>query len=74
VVLIGSGMVRVPLARFLLVNLLATLPKIALLFGVGYFVGDHFLLLEDHSIVVAVTLGVAGLASMGWVLLRADRV
>jgi hypothetical protein len=32
----------VPLARFLLVNLLATLPKIALLFGVDYFVGDNF--------------------------------
>ena len=37
VVLIGSGMLRVPLPRFILVNLLATVPKSAVLFGFGYF-------------------------------------
>jgi membrane-associated protein len=73
-VLIGSGVVRVPMARFLLVNLIATVPKSALLFGTGYFIGDEFPLLERHSVVAAVTLGFAGAASMGLVLLRADRV
>jgi membrane-associated protein len=73
-ILIGSGVVRVPVARFLLVNLIATVPKSAVLFGVGYFIGDHFPLLERHSALLAVALGLAGAASMGLVLLRADRV
>ena len=37
VVLIGSGMLRLPLPRFILINLLATVPKSAVLFGIGYF-------------------------------------
>jgi membrane-associated protein len=74
VVLIGSGMVRVPLARFLLVNLIATTPKSALLFSIGYFIGNHFPLLERHSLLVTVTLGIGGLVSMGWVLLHAGKV
>ena len=37
----SSGMLRVPLSRFLLVNLIGTLPKTAVLFSVGYFAGDH---------------------------------
>ena len=41
-VLIGCGMLRLPLPRFVLVNLLATLPKTALLLGLGYFVGGNF--------------------------------
>ncbi len=46
--LIGSGMLRLPLPRFILVNLLATIPKSAVLFGVGYFIGDHYPFLERH--------------------------
>ena len=47
-VLIGSGMLRLPLPRFMLVNLLATIPKSAVLFGVGYFAGDCYPLFEQH--------------------------
>ena len=42
VVLVGSGMLRVPLPRFILVNLLAAAPKIAVLFGLGYFAARTF--------------------------------
>ncbi len=73
-VLIGSGVMRVPLARFVLVNLVATVPKSGLLFGVGYFIGDQLPLLESHSVAVAAGLGVAGLATMATILLRADGV
>lgn len=43
-VLIGAGMVRLDLRRFLLVNVLATVPKSALLFGLGYFAFSSWLL------------------------------
>ena len=51
-VLVGSGMLRVPLPRFILVNLLATVPKSAVLFGFGYFAGDHYPFLERHYVLV----------------------
>jgi membrane protein DedA with SNARE-associated domain len=72
VVLIGSGMLRLPLAKFILVNLLATLPKSAVLFGVGYFAGGHFPLVEHHMVIATIMLGVAGVAATMLVLRRAD--
>ncbi len=41
IVLVGAGMLRLPFARFMLVNLLATLPKSAVLFGLGYFADGY---------------------------------
>jgi membrane protein DedA with SNARE-associated domain len=73
-VLIGSGMLRLPLPRFMLINLLATLPKSAILFGFGYFAGDHYSFFEHHYLVTTVALCAAGAASAGLILRRTDRV
>jgi len=72
VVLIGSGMLRVNLPRFLLVNLLAALPKIAVLFGFGYFAGDHYGFFERHVVLTTLLLGAAGIAAIAAVLRQAD--
>jgi membrane-associated protein len=69
-VLVGSGMLRLPLPHFILVNLLATVPKSAVLFGFGYFAGDHTLFLERHGIVGTAVLCVAGVASIVLILRR----
>lgn len=74
VVLIGSGMLRLPLAKFLLVNLLATLPKSALLLGVGFFAGAHAAVLEEHAVLGTIALGVLGAAGIFLVLRRGDVV
>ncbi len=74
VVLIGSGMLRLPLPGFMLVNLLATLPKSAVLFGLGYFVGDDYPLLAPHAGVLVVLLCAIGAAAIAMVLRRGDRV
>jgi membrane-associated protein len=74
VVLVGSGMLRLPLARFIVVNLLATVPKSAVLFGCGYFAGDHYPFLERHYVLVLVALCVVGVASVVLVLRRTDRM
>ncbi len=72
-VLIGAGMLRVPLPRFLLINLAATVPKSALLFSVGYFAGDHYSrLFEQHTLLAMVLLCAVGVAAMVLVLRRAD--
>jgi membrane protein DedA with SNARE-associated domain len=74
VVLIGSGMLRLPLPGFVLVNLLATVPKSALLFGFGYFAGDEYPLVAPHAGVVMVLLCAAGAAAIAVTLRRGDRV
>jgi membrane protein DedA with SNARE-associated domain len=74
VVLVGAGMLRVPLPGFILVNLLATLPKSALLFGLGYFVGEDYPLLERHSGVLLLVLAAAGMACVVLTLRRAERI
>ena len=66
VVLVGSGMLRVPLQRFIVVNLLATLPKTAVLFGLGYFVGGDYPLLERHAPLLLAGLGAAGIGGLCW--------
>jgi membrane-associated protein len=73
-VLVGSGLLRVPLSRFILVNLLATVPKSAVLFGAGYFTGDHYPFLERHYALGLVALFVAGVASIAVVLRRTDGI
>lgn len=38
-VLLAAGMARMPLSRFLMLNLLATIPKVAVLLGLGWWFG-----------------------------------
>jgi membrane protein DedA with SNARE-associated domain len=72
VVLIGSGMLHVPLPKFVLVNFLASLPKSAVLFGIGYFAAGHLALFEHHEILTATGLGLAGAGAILLVLRRGD--
>jgi membrane protein DedA with SNARE-associated domain len=70
-VLIGGGMLRMDLTRFLLVNLIATLPKSAVLFGLGYFAGHCYPLLQRHIASETVVLCVAGVTVAALILRRA---
>ena len=49
IVLVGSGMLRLPLPRVYPDNLLATVPKSAVLFGIGYFADDDYSFIVRHS-------------------------
>ena len=71
VVLLASGMLRLPLAHFLLVNLVASVPKSGLLFSAGYFGGGHIALFERHALVATVVLGAAGLAGIALIFRQA---
>ena len=59
-VLIGAGMLHVPPRRFMLISLLATLPKTAVLFGLGYFFGENYGFFESHILIATVALCAAG--------------
>jgi membrane protein DedA with SNARE-associated domain len=77
-VLVGSGMLRLPLARFMLINLVATVPKSALLFGIGYFAAGYFPLVERHAVLATIILCIVGGSAILLVvrragLIRADR-
>ena len=72
VVLVGSGMLRVPLAKFLTINLLATVPKSVVLFSVGYFAGDRFHDFGEHPILSGIALGAIGIAATLFVLRKTD--
>ena len=74
VVLIGSGMLRLPLPRFVLINLLATLPKTAVLLGLGYFLGGSVPFFEDHAILTTIVLCLAGMTAMLAILRRTGRL
>jgi membrane protein DedA with SNARE-associated domain len=73
-VLVGCGMLRVPLPRFILVNTLATLPKTAVLMAVGAVAGNHVATLEDHATLTAIVLGLIAVVAILLVLRRAERV
>ena len=70
-VLTGSGMLRVPLGQFLVVNLIASIPKTAVLFGIGYFAGRDYLFVERHAILAAVMLCLLGSSAILLVIRRA---
>jgi membrane-associated protein len=77
-VLVASGMLRLPLAKFMLVNLLATLPKSALLFAIGYFAAGYLPVFEHHAVLATIGLCVVGGSAILLVarragLIRADR-
>jgi membrane protein DedA with SNARE-associated domain len=69
-VLVGSGMLGLPLRRFILVNLLATIPKSALLMGMGYFAGDRYPFLERHYLLGTALACAIGLAAAALALRR----
>jgi membrane protein DedA with SNARE-associated domain len=71
-VLVGSGMLHLPVLRFLLVNFVATVPKSALLLGFGYFAGDYYPMLERHVVLGTVLALLAGIAAMVVILRRTD--
>ena len=71
-VLIGSGMLHLPLPRFILLNLLATIPKSAVLFGVGYFASNCYPLLERHYALGTIALGTLGVAGIALIIQKAD--
>jgi membrane protein DedA with SNARE-associated domain len=73
-VLIGSGMLRIPLPRFIIVNLLATIPKSAVLFCVGYFLSDSWPVLQRHTQLATIAMFAAGIAAVALVVLRVDRL
>jgi membrane-associated protein len=73
-VLIGSGMLRVPLPRFIGLNLLATIPKSAVLFCAGYFAGDCVPVFERHYALGTTVLCIAGAAAIALVLRRTEGI
>jgi membrane-associated protein len=73
-VLIGSGMLRVPPGRFLLVNVIGSIPKTAVLFGIGYFAAYGSPFFERHTILAAVMLCVLGLSAIMLIIRRAGLV
>jgi membrane protein DedA with SNARE-associated domain len=70
-VLIGSGMLRLPLGQFLLVNFIGSIPKTAVLFGVGYFAGRDYRFFERHAILAAVMLCILGSSAILLIIRRA---
>ena len=73
-VLVGSGMIRLELPRFVLVNLLATLPKSTLLFGLGAFAGNLLPRTDAQAFAIAALLLGLGAAAITIVLRRGDAV
>jgi membrane protein DedA with SNARE-associated domain len=73
-VLVGSGMLRLPLWRFSLINLLATLPKTALLLGLGYFAGGNLPFFEHHAVLTIIVPCLAGITAMLAILRRTGRL
>jgi membrane protein DedA with SNARE-associated domain len=67
-------MLRLPLWRFMLINLVATVPKSAVLFGLGYFAGDVLPVLERHYVLGSSVACAAGVAWILLVLRRTDAI
>jgi membrane-associated protein len=67
-VLVGSGMLRIPLPRFILWSILATVPKSIALFCVGYFAGNFLPLFERHVTLGTIVLCAVAVAAIALVL------
>ena len=72
-VLIGAGVLRLNLAKFLLVNLIATVPKSAVLLGIGYFAGNISPLFAEHAILGTAVLLCLGAIAITLILRRGGR-
>jgi membrane protein DedA with SNARE-associated domain len=70
-VLIAAGAARMPFIEFLLVNLVATLPKSLVLLFIGYFVGHSLIRWEGEFTYLTVLLLVVGLALICWLYMGA---
>ena len=57
-----------------MVNLIASIPKTAVLFGVGYFAGRDYLFFERHAILVAIMLCLLGLCAIMLIIRRAGLI
>ncbi|WP_215782111.1 DedA family protein [Paludibacterium sp. B53371] len=68
-VLIAAGAARLPFLPFLGWNLLATLPKVAIFAGLGYFGGAAFQRI-DHALWLFSCLAGAGLLLAAWLWIR----
>ncbi len=73
-VLIGAGVLRQNPVKFLLVNLAATIPKSAVLLGIGYFAGNVYPLVARHVILGTAVLLCLGAAAVAVLLLRGGGV
>jgi membrane-associated protein len=73
-VLIGAGMLRMPLQRFILANLFAGIPKTVVLFGLGYFAADQYPILERHAVLGATVTGAVGIACIVVILRKTGRI
>jgi membrane protein DedA with SNARE-associated domain len=71
-VLVGGGMLRLNLVRFVCVNLLATVPKSVVLFSFGYFAADEYPFIEQHGMLGTGLACIAGLAAIALILWRTD--
>ena len=63
-VLVGAGAARMPFRRFALVNLLASIPKSALLFAVGYFAWRQLPFLRAYAAETTAALLALGAAAV----------
>ena len=71
-VLIGSGMLRLPLPRFILINLLATVPKVVVLFLVGYCASSYYAMFTQHAVLATVAFACIGVAAILLILRQCD--
>lgn len=71
VVLIAAGAARIGLARFLTINLLATVPKSALLLGLGVWAGGQWTQVVAHPGWAGLALLAAGAVAIAILLRRA---
>ncbi len=70
-VLVGAGIMRMQLPRFLLVNLLATLPKSILLFATGYLAWPYWQMVARHTL--PATLALLAIGAIAVVLILRSR-
>ncbi|MBU2960823.1 VTT domain-containing protein [Citreicella sp. C3M06] len=73
-VLVAAGLGRMPLAKFLWVNLIATIPKSLFFVAIGYLFGSAYSRIDDWIARISLLLlGVILLAGIIWLLKRYTR-
>lgn len=71
-ILVAAGAAGLPFGRFLLINLLATLPKTAALLGLGWLLGDSWQRADGWlNVLFAVLVLTSLIALVGWLKRRA---
>lgn len=73
-VLVAAGLAKMPIARFLWVNLAATIPKSLVFVALGYAFGSAYSRIDDWIARISLLLlGVIALAGIIWLLKRYTR-